>query len=70
MQLFIVSVITAALLLFVLYFAIAIWAVEEAKGDELPEAAPRSSIVRACYYLYDKPGMHEKWADCMGVGYE
>jgi len=32
------SVITAALCLFALYFAVAILGVEEAKGDELPEA--------------------------------
>lgn len=67
MQLFIVSVITAALCLFVLYFAVAIWAVEEAKGDELPEA--RTSIVRDCAYLYNKD-KHREWAACMGVGYE
>ena len=69
MQLFIASVITAALLLFVLYFAIAIWAVEEAKGEEQPAVAPRSSIAHACAYLYNND-KHEKWAACMGVGYE
>ncbi len=72
MQLFIVSVITAALCLFALYFAVAILGVEEAKGDELPEAPRYMNLPPApdCWHLYNKEGKHEKWAACMGVGYE
>ncbi len=71
MQLFIASVITAALCLTVLYFAVSMWAVETAKGDELPEAPRYMNLPSApdCWHLYNKD-KHREWASCMGVGYD
>lgn len=68
LQLFVVSVITATLLLTLLYLAISVWVIEEAKGDE-PTPAPRTQLPSECAHLYNK-GKHKEWAACMGVGYE
>lgn len=71
MQLFVVSVITAALCLMALYIMVSIWVVEKAKGDEEPEAPQQQSITlpQLCAPLYNR-GLHRFWASCMNVGYD
>jgi hypothetical protein len=68
LQLFVVSVITATLLLVVLYLMVSIWAIEHAKEPEAPRQQGLS-LPQLCAPLYAR-GRHKSWAECMGVGYD
>ena len=65
----IASVIITALLITVLYFAIAITGFEKSKGAEVAPKAPRPSRPQLCHDLYNVD-RHKEWAECMGVGYK
>lgn len=74
-----VSVITAALLLLVLYFAVAIAGFEESKGEHVTRlVTPTRPQTCAQYILEHDPSTWDEetetyprnveWEDCMGVG--
>ena len=65
----IVSVIIAALLITVVYFAIAITGFERSKTAYAAPEAPRLTKPQLCSHLYNT-GKHREWARCMGVGYK
>jgi len=68
LQLFVASVITAALCLVALYIMVSIWTVEKAKEPEAPKQQSLS-LPQLCAPLYNR-NMHRAWASCMGVGYD